>query len=65
VKVARRVVDGLEAGLEPEKAVLDDLLCQVLRAEEQGAETDHRRVPFPVQLAEISYLSLHCSNLHT
>jgi hypothetical protein len=37
----------------------------VLGAEEQSAETNHRRVPFPVQVAEISHLSLHGSNLHT
>ena len=65
VKVARRVVDALEPGLEAQKAVLDDLLCQVLGAEEQGAEADHGRVPLPVELAEILRLSLHGSNLHT
>jgi hypothetical protein len=65
VEVARRVVDRLEAGLESEKAVLDDLLGQVLGAQEQGAEADHGRVPFTIELAEILRLSLHGSNLHT
>src|SRR5207244_311860 len=32
VEVARRVVDGVEAGLEAKKAILDDLLCQMLGA---------------------------------
>lgn len=65
VEVARRVVDGVEAGLEAEKTVLDDLLCQMLGAKEQGAEADHGRVAFPVELAQIPRPSLHSSNLHT
>ena len=65
VEVARRVVDGVEAGLEAKKAVLDDLLCQMLGAKEQGAEADHGRVAFPVELAQIPRPSLHSSNLHT
>ena len=65
VEVARRVVDGVEAGLEAKKAVLDDLLCQMLGAKEQGAEADHGRVTFPVELAQIPRPSLHSSNLHT
>jgi len=65
VEVARRVVDGVEAGLEAEKAVLNDLLCQMLGAKEQGAEADHGRVAFPVELAQIPRPSLHSSNLHT
>jgi len=65
VEVARRVVDGVEAGLEAKKAILDDLLCQMLGAKEQGAEADHGRVAFPVELAQIPRPSLHSSNLHT
>ena len=65
VEVARRVVDGVEAGLEAKKAVLDDLLCQMLGAKEQGAEADHGRVAFPVEFAQIPRPSLHSSNLHT
>ena len=65
VEVARRVVDGVEAGLEAKKAVLDDLLCQMLGAKQQGAEADHGRVAFPVELAQIPRPSLHSSNLHT
>ena len=65
VEVARRVVDGVEAGLEAKKAVLDDLFCQMLGAKEQGAEADHGRVAFPVELAQIPRPSLHSSNLHT
>jgi hypothetical protein len=37
----------------------------MLGAKEQGAEADHGRVAFPVELAEIPRLSLHGSNLHT
>ena len=65
MEVARRVVDGVEAGLEAKKAVLHDLLRQMLGAKEQGAEADHGRVAFPVELAQIPRPSLHSSNLHT
>lgn len=65
VEVARRVVDGVEAGLKAKKAVLDDLLCQMLGAQKQGAKADHGRVAFPVELAQIPRPSLHSSNLHT